>query len=113
MSNSMTIHDLIKKSDEMIDAFKAKEQKPWGPEANVIELTKQLGDLAKRVMVYEKYYYKSREQSPEYKTSKKEIADELADIIWMSIRLARHYDIDIEIELQEMIDKSLKDIATR
>lgn len=91
----------------MIDAFKKKEQRDWGAEGNVIELVKQVGDLAKRIMVFEKYYFKSRENHPEYKTSKKEIADELADIIWMTIRLSRHYDIDIESELEDMIDRSI------
>lgn len=106
----MTLKELLEKSDIMINAYKKKEQKEWGAEGNVIELVKQVGDLAKRVMIYEHYYYKSREVQPEYKTTKKEIADELADIIWMSIRLSRHYDIDIEAELIDMIDKSLNHI---
>ena len=103
----MTIKELLEKSDIMIDEFKKKEQKEWGAEGNVIELCKQVGDLAKRIMVYEKYYIKSREVQPEYKTTKEDIADELADIIWMSIRLSRHYDIDIETELKAMIERSI------
>jgi NTP pyrophosphatase (non-canonical NTP hydrolase) len=103
----MTIQEFLGKSDRMIAAFQEKEQREWGAEGNVMELAKQVGDLAKRIMVFEKYYFKSRENDPEYKTTKKEIADELADIIWMAIRLSRHYDIDIEAELEDMINRSI------
>jgi hypothetical protein len=73
----MTIKELLEKSDLMIEAFKKKEQRDWGAEGNVMELVKQVGDLAKRIMVFEKYYFKSREDHPEYKTSKKRLQTNL------------------------------------
>ncbi len=108
----MTIKELVEKSDKMTAAFKQKEQREWGAEGNVIELAKQVGDLAKRIMVYEKYYFKSRETHPEYKTTKDDIADELADIILMSIRLSSHYSIDLEKVLEEIINKSIISIES-
>lgn len=62
----------------------------------MIELMKQVGDLARRVMVRERYYLPDRDHRAEYETSVEDIGDELADILYCLIRVADHYDIDLE-----------------
>lgn len=89
-----TFQDLIEIARRAIKEFKKVEQRPWGPEGIMIELTKQLGDLAKHIMVFEKYYVPNRGTG--YKTTKEDIADELADILFSVIRLADEYGIDLE-----------------
>jgi NTP pyrophosphatase (non-canonical NTP hydrolase) len=61
----------------------------------MIELVKQVGELAKYVMVTEHYYWAGREKMHGYEASKEIIGDELADILAMVIQLAEHYDIDL------------------
>jgi NTP pyrophosphatase (non-canonical NTP hydrolase) len=62
----------------------------------MIELAKQVGDLAKHVMVAEQYYLPDRDVDPRYATTKDEIADELADVLLAIIRISDHYGIDLE-----------------
>ncbi|OGM19267.1 hypothetical protein A2686_04755 [Candidatus Woesebacteria bacterium RIFCSPHIGHO2_01_FULL_38_10] len=63
----------------------------------MIELSKQVGDLSKLVMSYEGYYPKDRgKQDKQYLATKGKIADELADLLFMIIRIADYYDIDLE-----------------
>ncbi len=88
--------------------FGAIEQRPWGAEGAVIELTKQVGELARHIMVAEGYYYKDR---PGYAAGKEQIGDELADIFAQLIRLADHYEIDLveaHIEARRDEDENLK-----
>jgi NTP pyrophosphatase (non-canonical NTP hydrolase) len=79
-----------------MDGFDARNRRPWTIEAATIELTKQVGDLAKHVMVAEQYYLPDRDDDPAYATTKAELADELADLLLAIIRIADHYAIDLE-----------------
>jgi NTP pyrophosphatase (non-canonical NTP hydrolase) len=76
-------------------AFDAVEQRPWTIEATMIEFMKQVGDLARDVMTFERYYLPARAETPEYRTSREDIGDELADIFYCLIRIADHYGIDL------------------
>jgi NTP pyrophosphatase (non-canonical NTP hydrolase) len=96
MENPHTFAELIQISREVIRAFDAAEQRPWSIEATMVELMKQVGDLARRVMVAERYYLPDREHNPAYQTSRDDIGDELADILYCLIRIADHYAIDLE-----------------
>jgi NTP pyrophosphatase (non-canonical NTP hydrolase) len=87
--------------------FEKREQRSWGAEGGMIELTKQVGDLAKQMMVYEKYYIPGKQNEPGYEGTLKGIADELVDIINLVIRLADHYSIDLEKEIVEEKRKAL------
>lgn len=96
MAGRYTFQELIEITRAVIRAFDAAEQRPWTIEATMVELMKQMGDLAKHVMVAERYYLPDREHAPEYETTTDDIADELADILYCVIRVAEHYHIDLE-----------------
>ncbi len=96
---------LLKQTQDMIAQFQKIEQRPWGIEGAMIELSKQVGDLSKRIMVAERYYLKNRDNDPVYETSKDKIADELFDIWFCLVRIADYYKIDFETT----IDKATKE----
>jgi hypothetical protein len=52
-----------------------REQRPWSVEASLIELSKQVGDLAPLVMMAESYYLP---KDPRYAATTEKIGDELA-----------------------------------
>lgn len=81
---------------KVINAFDHVEQRPWTIEVTTIELMKQVGDLARHIMMMEHYYLPDRASQPNYKTSVEDIGDELADILYCLIRIAEHYHIDLE-----------------
>ena len=96
MKASYTFQDLIDITRKVIAAFERVERRRWTIEATTIELTKQVGDLARRIMVQEHYYLPDRDERPDYETAVDDIGDELADILYCLIRIAEHYRIDLE-----------------
>lgn len=87
--------ELVALTRRVIAGFDEREQRPWGVEASVIELVKQVGDLARHVLTAESYYLPDRANDPRYATTTAEIGDELADILYCLIRLADLYGIDL------------------
>jgi NTP pyrophosphatase (non-canonical NTP hydrolase) len=61
----------------------------------MMEMMKQVGELAKYVMSAEHYYVAQRDQMPEYRADLDTIGDELADVLFMLIRVADYYGIDL------------------
>ena len=96
METRHTFQDLIDMTRKVIAAFDRVERRPWTIETTAIELMKQVGDLAKRIMAHEQYYLPDRDQRPDYRTSVDDIGDELADVLYCLIRIAEHYRIDLE-----------------
>ncbi len=104
----LTFQEVVEKTNEVIEAFQKVEQRNWGVEGNMIELMKQVGQLSKNVMVFEKYYLAERMEDPNYnKASKDEIGNELSDILFMIIRIANHYEIDLEKAHMKELDIAL------
>lgn len=108
----MSFEEAINLAKAIIKRFEKIEGKPWRAEGGLIELSKQVGDLSKLVMAYEGYYFQGREKVDEqYKSSKDKIGDELADILFVIVRIATHYDIDLEqshIKARQIDDRFLK-----
>lgn len=96
MDKQHTFQHLIDITRTVIQAFDVAEQRPWLIEVTMVELMKQVGDLARCVMVIVRYYLPDRADAPEYATTDMGIADELADILYCLIRIADHYHVDLE-----------------
>lgn len=93
----MIFKEAVSLTKSIIKRFEKIEGKPWKIDGSMIELSKQVGDLSKLVMSYEGYYPKDRgKQDKQYLATKKKIADELADLLFMIIRIADYYNIDLE-----------------
>lgn len=104
MKKSKTFNEIVKISTKTIKQFEKVERRKWGAEGALIELQKQVGELSKNIMSYEGYYGKSRDKEKKYLRSKDKIADELSDILFMTIRIANHYKIDLEKEhIKQMV----------
>jgi len=109
--SDLTFKEVVQKTNEVIEAFQKVEQRDWGVEGNMIELMKQVGQLSQNVMVFEKYYLAKRNENPNYnKASKDEIGNELSDILFMIIRIANHYDIDLESAHLKELELALKSL---
>ncbi len=92
---------------EVVRRFSKIELQEWKAEGAMIELSKQVGELAKQVMLKEKYYAFEGEESD----IDQRLANEMADVIAQVIRLADYYKIDLErafIEAREDEDRYLK-----
>ncbi len=87
--------ELVALTRRVIAGFDERERRPWGVEASLIELIKQVGDLARQVMMAESYYLPDRANDAQYATTTERIGDELADILYCVIRLADLYGIDL------------------
>src|SRR3989344_5596145 len=93
----MKFQEAIDLTKKVISRFEKIEGKPWGINGLMIELSKQVGDLSKLVMAYEGYYPKSREkEDKKYLATKEKIGDELADLLFIIIRISDYYQIDLE-----------------
>lgn len=92
---------------EIVSRFQKIELQDWKAEGTMIELSKQVGELAKQIMIKEKYYALTDEVSD----VDERIGNEMADVIAQVMRLADYYGIDLErafIEAREDEDKYLK-----
>ncbi|CAK8725629.1 hypothetical protein KKHLCK_17215 [Candidatus Electrothrix laxa] len=95
-NHKLFFHEAIRICIDVIKKFDKINQRKWTVEVAMIELMKQVGDLSKYLMSYEGYYLINRKNHPNYKTSKDAIANELADLILGIVRIAAHYNIDLE-----------------
>ncbi len=92
---------------EVVKRFQKIELRDWKAEGAMIELSKQVGELAKQVMIKEKYYALTDEAAD----IDKRLGNEMADVIAQVIRLADYYGIDLEkafVEAREEEDGYLK-----
>lgn len=109
MAGDLTMREAIERYRAVYHRFEKIEGRSWGLEGAMIELSKQVGDPAKLVMVEEGYYYPDR-----YDSDTELIGDELADIFAAVIRIADHYEIDLvdaHVKAREAEEKSLPDLG--
>lgn len=92
---------------EVVKRFNKIELKEWKAEGAMIELSKQVGELAKQVMIKERYYALEGDVPDIDKC----LGNEMADVIAQIMRLADYYKIDLEkafMEAREDEDRYLK-----
>ncbi len=92
---------------EIVNRFNKIELQEWKAEGAMIELAKQVGELAKQVMIKERYYALEGED-PDVD---ERLGNEMADVIAQIMRLADYYKIDLEkafTEAREDEDRYLK-----
>lgn len=106
-NKSMTFTEMQEMYKGIVERFNKIELQEWKAEGAMIELSKQVGELAKQVMIKEKYYALTGEVTD----VDERLGNEMADVIAQVIRLASHYGIDLEkafIEAREDEDRYLK-----
>ncbi len=92
---------------EVVKRFNKIELQEWKAEGAMIELTKQVGELAKQVMIKERYYA----LEGDVPDVDERLGNEMADVVAQIMRLADYYRIDLEkvfIEAREDEDRYLK-----
>jgi NTP pyrophosphatase (non-canonical NTP hydrolase) len=91
----------------IVKRFNKIELQDWKAEGAMIELSKQVGELAKQVMIKEKYYA----LTGDVPDVDEKLGNEMADVIAQVMRLAEYYSIDLEkafIEAREDEDRYLQ-----
>lgn len=104
---SKTFKEMEEMYKEVVKRFNKIELQEWRAEGAMIELSKQVGELAKQVMVKERYYA----LEVDVNDVDERLGNEMADVIAQVMRLADYYKIDLEkafIEAREDEDRYLK-----
>jgi len=89
---SKTFAEMQEMYRDVVKRFNKIELQDWKAEGAMIELSKQVGELAKQVMIKEKYYALQGEVTD----VDEKLGNEMADVIAQVMRLADHYQIDLE-----------------
>ena len=89
---SLTFSEMQEMYRETVKRFNKIELQDWKAEGAMIELSKQVGELAKQVMIKEKYYA----LTDEVPDVDERLGNEMADVIAQVMRLADYYKIDLE-----------------
>lgn len=103
----ITFKQVLEETDRVNEAFAKKENKPWTVEVMFMELTKQVGSLAKKMLAYEKYYIPEKLKENDLSG----IKNELSDVFTLVCRIASKYNIDLEQAHLEAIRGDLKWIS--
>lgn len=91
---------------KVVKRFNKIELQEWKAEGAMIELSKQVGELAKQVMIKEKYYALEGDVAD----VDERLGNEMADVVAQVMRLADYYKIDLEkafIDAREDEDRYL------
>lgn len=104
---SKTFSEMQEMYKDIVKRFNKIELQEWKAEGAMIKLSKQVGELAKQVMIKEKYYALTEEVID----VDERLGNEMADVIAQVMRLAFYYNIDLEkafIDAREDEDRYLK-----
>ncbi len=89
---SKTFAEMQEMYRDVVKRFNKIELQEWKAAGAMIELSKQVGELAKQVMLKEKYYAFEGDESE----INERLGNEMADVIAQVMRLADYYSIDLE-----------------
>jgi NTP pyrophosphatase (non-canonical NTP hydrolase) len=102
----MKVSEMVEMTREITALFDKVVPRPWGIEAMVTELVGEVGTLADEVMIKEGY-------RPLREGDNLNLEDDLVDIIFMLIRIADYYSIDLERAYTRMIDETRRKLEKR
>ena len=109
--DSITVNSLTTQCLQVFREFQSINEREWTVEARYIELGKQVGDLGRMIMMYERYYSQSeRGDNPAYATGLEQIGNELADIFYCLVLIADHYGIDLEQSILDARRQELENL---
>ena len=95
----------IKQLKELVKKF--SEERDWDQYHNAKDLA--IGIITESSELLEYFRFKSEKEVEEIIIQKKEeISEELADILFFTLRLSQKYDIDLSAEFQKKIEKNAK-----
>ena len=106
MNQEMSIAEMIKKTSDIIELFKQIEPRVWGVEAMAVELSAEVGTLTDTIMIQEGY----RKLRP---GTSIDLEDDIADILFMLIRIANHYGIDLEKAYRTVLVETRQKLEAR
>lgn len=89
---SKTFREMQDMYREVVKRFRKIELQEWKAEGTMIELSKQVGELSKQVMLKEKYYAYTDDTA----VVNAKLGNEMADVIAQVMRLSDYYGIDLE-----------------
>lgn len=102
----MQVSEMVTATRQLIMLFQKVEPRPWGIEAMMTELAGEVGTLADSVMIKEGY-----RQLRDGDTL--DLEDDLADVLFMLIRIADHYHINLETTYMQMIQSTQAKLEKR
>lgn len=104
---SLTFTQMQEMYMDVVGRFNPLELGDWKPEEAVIELSNYVGELAKKIIIREKYY----KLTGKVTTEDEYLGDGMVEVISQLMRLADYYDVDLEkkfIEARVDDDKYLQ-----
>ena len=106
---STTFAEMEEMYDNIVKRFHKIELRDWKAEGAMIELSKQVGELAKQVMMKEKYYAFTEDVAD----IDERLGNEMADVIAQVMRLASYYHINLEKAFIEAREDEVRYLTSR
>jgi len=101
----MSLEEIKKSSRSLFDRFKEVEPKRWTIEGSVMELATEVGDLTE-IILRKEYYKQNIYEDLDY-----QIRDEISDVLFVLMRIADYYQINLDDaykEMEKLVDERLK-----
>ncbi len=109
MTEGTTIQEIVDETRQLKNRLREKENRSWTIETCVMELLAEAGTLADYVVIQEGYRLLRPNQMIDLK-------DAIADVLFVLIMIADHYDISLEEAYSEMLkattEKLVKNTST-
>ena len=86
-----------KRSKKVLEEFGKIRSKKWTPEAMLVDLTEEVGELANSILVKEGFKNKKR--------AKADLVDSICDALFDLYMIAEHYGIDVEKEYGKVLEQ--------
>lgn len=92
----LTIRQIQQAVDDWISQW---DEGYWPPHANLARLTEEVGELAREINAR----YGPKKKKPDEPSV--EIADELADVLFVVVTLANSLDVDLDVAFERVLRK--------